>query len=154
MPWGVVLLVLVEAIPLVLRGQFVVDGVFACLVGGEPCRELPHPLGEAQTKRPSGRCKPLLLGTAVVRCVVLGLGGRGRARLVEAEVGAVPAGGLDPFLAGFVGGAGDDVHGVGVLAAGERDVRGGGVGAVGEEAVGVVGGVVLDAVHGGCVRQV
>ena len=82
-----------------------------------------------------------------------GLRNSGGAGLVEAEVSAVSAGGLDPLLFGLVEGGGGDVHSVGVPAAGECDVQAGGVGLVAQDGVGVVGGFALDAVDGGGVGK-
>src|SRR5664280_3497385 len=143
-------LVLVDATPFVVfDGRFV-----AFLTNGETCRELTHPFGEAPTTSCGDGSCWLLNPTVAGRRVIPGLAGGGSTGLLQAEVGAVPAGCGGPLLPGFVDRPGDDVHGVGVPAAGECDVRGGRVGAVGQEAVGVVGGVSLDAVHGGRIRQV
>jgi len=78
--------------------------------------------------------------------VVAGFVERGVPGVLQAEIGAVPAGRLDPLFAGLFGIVGHHVHGVRVPAPGQADICAGGVGGSGEQQIGVACRLPLNAV--------
>lgn len=96
--------------------------------------------------RPRGRDPGLVGETSAVAVDVL-VDPPGR--VAGPEVGAVAAEDLDPLLACFVNGVGDEVSDVAVASAGHRDVRRGGSGVLADDEVGGVDGLALGAVGGG-----
>lgn len=103
-------------------------------------------LGSGAPKWPRRRGPGLVGEAGAVAVDVLVDSGRG---VAGSEVGAVAAEDLDPLLARFVDGVGDEVSDVAVAAAGHRDVRHGSSGVLADDEVGGVDGLALCTVGGG-----